>query len=171
MSADLIAKIRTTPGSQRVWTAWYKSAYTKVYYAAYRFSYGNRDTARDLTQETFKRFIEYRAIDRVKDDKHALAFLIRTCRNLAIDRNVSVAEISLEGLPEAEFPAAPEANTQHAFALDQILPTLNAEDREIIEYLRNGLTVAEIAQKLKISYSAAGVRLHRMRKRLRESLV
>lgn len=170
MSSDLIARIRSHRDSGRSWSEWYKSAYPSVYFAAYRFSRGNVEAARDLTQETFTRFVQYEAIDRVTDEKHALSFLIRTCRNLAIDRNGRAREISLEDIPESELVAPVDVPARAALQIDDLLRLLTVEERQVIQWTREGFGIADIAKKLGISYTAAGVRLHRIRKRLQETL-
>src|SRR5687767_6230368 len=101
MSGDLIRRLRKSPGNEKLWSEWYKSVYPKVYYAAYRLTSGRAEAARDLTQETFSRFIEYRVLERVVDEARAAGYLIATCRNLAVDRNREAGRISLEGLEAA----------------------------------------------------------------------
>jgi RNA polymerase sigma factor (sigma-70 family) len=168
MSDDLVAKIRVSPNSGPFWAAWYKKAYPSVYYAAYRFARGNIETARDLAQETFTRFLQYEAIDRVTDEKHALSFLIKTCRRLAIDRDGRAREISLQDIPEYELAAPLDAPARAALELDELLGVLTPQERQMVQWTRDGFAIADIAIKLGISYTAAGVRLHRIRKRLQE---
>ncbi len=169
MSADLIERIRQRPADGRRWTAWYKLVYPKLYYVAFRFAKGDSEAARDLTQETFARFLSYRALERVTSDRHALSFLITTCRNLAIDRGQRATELSIEELGPLESLAAADAPIEPALDFGRILATLEPQDRELMQMARDGLTVSEIASKLGVTYTAAGVRLHRIRKRLRES--
>jgi RNA polymerase sigma factor (sigma-70 family) len=168
MSADLIRQLRASPGNEKLWAAWYKAAYPKVYFAAHRFSNGRPDLARELVQETFSRFIEYRALERVVDESSAVAHLIVTCRNLAIDRNTEARLISLEGLEKADVIAAPDVPMDRAMDVERAVLELNQDDRDLVKWMRDGLSVSEIAARLEVSYSAAGVRVHRLRKRLRD---
>jgi RNA polymerase sigma factor (sigma-70 family) len=170
MSADLIVQIREQPNSQRRWAAWYKRVYPNVYYAAFRLTNGNAEEARELTQETFTRFLEYRAIERVQGEQHALGYLIKTCRNLAIDRNARVREIRLESLIEADSIPAPERHIEESIDLDRALLELGGDDQMLTQWMREGISVSEIARRLGITYTAAGVRIHRLRKRLREAI-
>lgn len=169
MSKDLIEGIREHPADQHRWAEWYKAVYPRLYYVAFRLTNGNTDAARDLVQETFTRFLGYRAIERVSSDQHALSFLIRTCRNLAFDRSARVRQLpegspeELESIPGAEQPIEP------ALDFERILQTLGPQDRQLMQWAREGMSVSEIATRLGVTYSAAGVRLHRLRKRLRES--
>jgi RNA polymerase sigma factor (sigma-70 family) len=169
MSTDLIAKIRENPASQRAWATWYKSVYPKVYYAAFRFVRGNTEAARDLASETFTRFLHYQAIERVASDQHAQSFLIKTCRNLAIDRGARPEEVTFDELDELETVQPTEESLGAALALDKMVQVLNPEERQLVEWIRAGLNIAEAAKKLGISYTAAGVRVHRIRHKLRET--
>jgi RNA polymerase sigma factor (sigma-70 family) len=170
MSADLIRRLRASPGNENLWAAWYKAVYPKVYFAAHRFSNGRIDLARELVQETFSRFIEYRSLERVVDESSAAAHLIVTCRNLAIDHNSEVRLISLEGLEIAETIAAPDLPMERAVDVEQAVLELSAVDKSLVKWMRQGLTVSEIAEKLGVSYSAAAQRVHRLRRRLRDLL-
>lgn len=170
MSTDLIQRLRKQPGSERLWEAWYKSAYPKVYFAAFRLANGNPDLARDLTQGAFTRFLEYRAIERVQSEQHALAYLIKSCRNLAIDRNAQANNIPLDSLAEVESAPAPGQQEEAIVDLQRAVDELDDVDRELVQWMRDGLGVGEIAKRLDISYTAAGVRVHRLKKRLRKAL-
>jgi DNA-directed RNA polymerase specialized sigma24 family protein len=46
---------------------------------------------------------------------------------------------------------------------------LTEEEQKLLGQLIQGLSLSEIADKLGISYTSAGVRLHRLRKKLRRS--
>jgi RNA polymerase sigma factor (sigma-70 family) len=170
MSADLIQQLREHLDSERLWISWYQSAFPRVYFAAFRLSHGNADVARDLTQEAFTRFLEYRGIDRVENEQHAIAYLIKICRNLAIDRNHHAKLIPLEGLEPLEAMQPSELSLGSIVDLERAVDELDAGDRELTQWMRDGLGIAEIAEKLGISYTAAGVRAHRLRRRLRKAM-
>jgi RNA polymerase sigma factor (sigma-70 family) len=169
MTADLVLEIRKNTAAPKAWEAWYRQAYPRVYYVAFRFARGNAETARDLVQETFTRFLQYGAIHRVTSERHALSFLIKTCRNLAIDRTARAREISLEDIPEYELVAPVEEQVHTGADLEELLRVLPPEERQMLQWTRDGFSLAEIAKKLNISYTAAGVRLHRLRKRLQQN--
>jgi RNA polymerase sigma factor (sigma-70 family) len=169
VSDDFIARIRRDPAREQGWADWYKSAYPRLYYVAFRLARGNADAARDLTQDSFARFLAYGAIDRVQSDQHALAFLIKTCRNLAINRGARAHEVSLDGAEELEAAPAPDAALDAALDLERLLQKLLPADRQLLEWARDGLSLSEIARNLGVSYTAAGVRLHRLKKQLRDA--
>jgi len=166
---DRTQKLRENPTSQSRWAEWYKVIYPKLYYGAFRLSNGDVEAARDLAQEALARFLDYRGIERVTDDRHAVSFLIKTCRNLAIDRNARAHEIPLDELADIEAIEAPEQPIEPGLDLEKMLQSLEPQDRELMRWVREGLSVADIARRIGTSYSAVGVRLHRIRKALRES--
>jgi len=170
MSSDLIQEIQRNPQSKRAWAQWYKRTYRRVYFVAYRFARGDRDAAADLAQEAFMRFVGYEAIHRVTTEEHAVAFLIQTCRNLAIDRDKRARDISLDDIPESALPIRSETISDTTLDLEQAVLALTPDERQMIEWTREGFSIADVAGRMGISYTAAGVRLHRIRKRLQEML-
>jgi RNA polymerase sigma factor (sigma-70 family) len=170
MSGDLVKRIRERPSSEPRWEEWYKSVYPRLYYAAFRLANGSAELARDLTQEAFTRFLEYRAIERVENEQHALAYLIKTCRNVAIDRNVRAEQTPLDDLINVDSIPAPEQQSEAVVDLEHVFDELTAEDRALLGWIRDGHSISEIARKLDLSYTAAGVRVHRLKKRLRTAL-
>ena len=53
---------------------------------------------------------------------------------------------------------------------ERALRELNANDLALGTWIHDGFSVSEIAEKLGTTYTAAGVRVHRLKKRLREML-
>ena len=166
MSDDLIRQLRDRPADPKRWARWYRAAYPKVYYVAFRLAMGNVETARDLAQEAFARFLGYRAIERVENDEHALAFLIRTCRNLAADRATHTQRMPLAPLEESESLAESGSSIESKLDFEKVLREAKPEERQLLQWVGDGLSVAEIARHLGVTYTAAGVRLHRLKKRL-----
>jgi RNA polymerase sigma factor (sigma-70 family) len=52
-------------------------------------------------------------------------------------------------------------------ALRELLMDLGEDDQKLVRLLVQGFTLGDVANSLGISYSAAGVRVHRLRRRLR----
>jgi RNA polymerase sigma factor (sigma-70 family) len=164
---DRTQQLRAHPTNQRLWRDWYKRIYPNLYYAAFRLARGNVAVAQDLTQEAFARFVNYRAIERVADDRHAISFLIRTCRNLAIDRSTRAREVPLQELGDIEL--LEDSDPVPTLDLDRMLASLKPEERELMQWVREGLSLAEIAQRTGSTYTAVGVRVHRIRESLKKA--
>lgn len=52
-----------------------------------------------------------------------------------------------------------------------VLEYVEGDDRRIVDLLMQGQAVGEIAKNLQLSYSAAGVRIHRLRRALLNLMV
>ena len=127
---------------------------------------GQRDTARDLTQEVFLRLSRAGVPDTSSDGQRAWIF--RIARNLAINhvrdrrRHGAVVE-----LIDVERPATQEL----ALSLDQALASLGDLDREVFLLRESaGLTYGEIASACEITEDAVRARLRRARVELRTQL-
>jgi RNA polymerase sigma factor (sigma-70 family) len=164
---DRSQKLREHPTSQRHWREWYRIVYPKLYYAAFRLANGKVAEAQDLTQEAFARFLDYRAIERVTDDRHAISFLIKTCRNLAIDRSARARNIPLQELGEIEATETPDLEPK--IDLERMLESLEPRERELMQWALEGVSLAEMARRTGSTYTAVGVRLHRIRQALKKS--
>lgn len=170
----------------------------RQYDCIYRYCYmktGHQETAEDLTQETFLRFLEGRGY---REQGKELAYLYTIARNLCMDffrrkqhlplervcqpgeRNGSVAISGSGGLSDRNGrvqnlsgtganPGVREDDLLSAMILGQALEHLDEEEREII-FLRyvNELSAAQIGTVLGISRFAAHRRLKRGLERLRQ---
>ncbi|MEE9337614.1 MAG: sigma-70 family RNA polymerase sigma factor [Methylococcaceae bacterium] len=169
MSIDLLAAIRSNPANEKAWSEWYKKTYPKIYYTIYRLTSGNSDLSEEITQSALVRFYNFNGFERVNTTNEAEAYVIQIAKHKLIDhyrkeqRNISLEEID---------PIAIEQSGQSEL-LDEIIAAaqnLSKDDKAIINLTLNGYTLKEIAEKFGISYSNAGVRLHRIRKHLAKKI-
>ncbi len=113
--------------------------YDKIYrYCYYRIRH--LQTAEDITQETFLKFLEY---DSYQDKGRPLALLYTIARNLCADER---RKRKMESLPE-ELPGEdPENSVIDSILLRQALHELTEEERELVllRYV-NGVSVADLA--------------------------
>ncbi len=153
-----------------------KEAYSEIYYlyvdAIFRFIYfrtGSKETAEDLTQEVFLKFIE------IVDKEHITQirpYLYRIARNLVIDHykktnnNVQIEKVEYKLIEEGKTEADAElVITQKA------LFRLKEEWRELIIMKHvDGLSHNEIAKVLGKSNVYIRVNLHRAIKALKNIL-
>lgn len=166
---DLIERLRVAPGDQDLWSQWYKSVFPRIFYIAFRLSSGNRELARDLAQESFARFIDYRVLERVLDERHAMAFLARTCRNLVIDEFGRANLVNYISSEELEgLMAEDDESSAYEWDWQAIESSIDHKELQLLQWLREGHKLADIATRLGISYTAAGVRVHRLKQQLRQ---
>lgn len=150
-----------------------RATYNDTYALALRLV-GNAEDARDVVQDTYLR--AFRAISRFRGDAAIGTWLFRITSNCA--HNVIRRRRSTEPLVEANAPVDldpshdPEAvaeGSELRIKVMAALASLPTKLREVVE-LRElaDLSHDAIAKRLGISESAAKVRLHRARQKLRE---
>lgn len=119
--------------------------YDKIYRYCY-FKVQNRETAEDITQETFLRFLENKTY---KDTGKSLHYLYTIARNLCIDEYRRQKDEPLENeIPENNL----EDHMLTKISLKTALSQLNEMDRELLllRYV-NEVPVSEISKIYGIS--------------------
>lgn len=173
--ADLIAAAQA--GDRRAFDDLVRQTYADTYTLAYRLT-GNEEDARDVSQEAYLR--AYRAIRRFRGDAQFSTWMYRITANCAatylgrrsrhrhevLDNTVPVPDPRTDHDPQLRADAA-DLRDRLAKALDDLPPRLRS-----VVVLRDvyDLPHESIAAELGISESAAKVRLHRARNKLREQL-
>ncbi len=138
--------------------------YNKIYRYCY-MKLGHRQTAEDLTQETFLRFFADR---RYRDMGRELAYLYTIARNQCIDYYRKQKPLAM---PQELFGGSEEDELLISFALQEAVKKLSPEDQELIflKYV-NELSAAEIGKILGWSRFAVYRRLKSCLKRLKQLL-
>lgn len=162
-------------GDEAAFSELVRLTHTEMYGLAYRLV-GNEDDARDVLQEAYLR--AYRSLPKFRGDAAFTTWLYRITANAAYTfmrrRGRHRAE-SLEGIeePESTVPR-PEEVSQNISLRGQLtrrLLELPPEQRAVV-VMKDVYDLPHdvIAKELGISVTAAKVRLHRARKRLRAAL-
>jgi RNA polymerase sigma-70 factor (ECF subfamily) len=173
--ADLIAAARN--GEREAFDELVRRTYAETYTLAYRLT-GNEEDARDVSQEAYLR--AYRAIKRFRGDAQFSTWMYRITANCAatylgrrsrhrhdvLDDTAPLADPRTDNDPQLRADAS-DLRNRLARALDALPPRLRS-----VVVLRDvyDLPHESIAAELGISESAAKVRLHRARNKLREQL-
>lgn len=127
---------------------------------------GQREAARDLTQEVFLRVARANVPDTTADGRRAWIF--RIARNLALNhvRDERRSRHSV-ALADVHRPATQELTV----AIEQALASLAELDRDVFLLRESGgLSYAEIAAACEMTDDAVRARLRRARQQLRERL-
>lgn len=164
-------------GDQLAFEQLVRATYADSYTLAYRLT-GDEEDARDVVQESYLR--AYRGLKRFRGDAQFTTWLYRITANCAsthlgrrsrqrheeLPDDAAIAESNPDLDPQARAEAAATRERLQA-ALQLLPPRLRA-----VVVLRDvyDLPHEAIAAELGISESAAKVRLHRARKKLREQL-
>jgi RNA polymerase sigma-70 factor, ECF subfamily len=170
---ELVASARN--GDRQAFEALVRATTADVYTLAYRMV-GNEEDARDVVQESYLR--AYRGLKNFRGDAQFTTWLYRitaNCANTHLSRRVRHRHDELTDdarIPDTDPSNDPSARADAAVlrdrltdALRQLPPRLRA-----VVVLRDvyDLTHEDIAAELGISETAAKVRLHRARRKLRE---
>jgi RNA polymerase sigma-70 factor (ECF subfamily) len=174
-TGDLVAAARD--GDRDAFDELVRVTYVDTYTLAHRLT-GNEEDARDVVQEAYLR--AYRGLDRFRGDAQFSTWMYRITANCAathltrhgrhrhdeLDEATAGADVDPDRDPALRADAADMRTRLHA-ALDTLPPKLRA-----VVVLRDvyDLSHDAIAAELGISTSAAKVRLHRARSKLREQL-
>ena len=168
MTVDLTAAIRETPEDEVAWDSWFRKIYPRVLYLAATRGPGNIELAEEATQAAMERFLRYRAYEKVDSDSSAIAYLVRTAVRLMIDerrRREREPAWAPEALAERQDRMLSDWEEKD---LDALLKHLPEQDQVILNLVRSGYSVREISEKLKLGYSAVGMRIHRAKARLKD---
>jgi RNA polymerase sigma factor (sigma-70 family) len=149
---------------ERAWVELYVCLRPYVFAIAYRHLRGNGGLADDVTQDVFVRLAEAPPFPRLGDPGQLRGYVAAMTRNLAISQ---VRRLAVDSAREVESLQATEVPPfEKLLALEEILDELKPEDRRLLELVIEGRRLPEVAELLGLSYSAAGVRLHRLRRRI-----
>jgi len=172
VSEELVRSLAKAPGDQALWGRLYDKLRPGVYYAAYRACRGASDVARDLVQGAFERLLRYGDLKSFETDAQLAAYLRAIVWRLAL-AETRRARVTVPFEPhDEEDVASPFAATESdatfaAADLKSLAQGLSDEDRELLGQVVVGRTLTEIADSAGISYSAAAVRVHRLKDKLR----
>ncbi len=164
-------------GDQRAFEELVRRTYADTYTLAYRLT-GDEEDARDVVQETYLRV--HKGLARFRGDAAFTTWLHRVTANCASTFLGRRGKHRHDPLPDdtAIAESNPEADPAHRADVGQLRSQLTDALRSLPPKLRTVVVLRDIydlsheaiAAELGITESAAKVRLHRARKRLREKL-
>jgi RNA polymerase sigma factor (sigma-70 family) len=171
---DILVALKVHPRDRGLWGEFYRRIRPAVYYTLFKITRGNAGIADDLTHEAFLRFMERADISLFPDETRAIAYLRQMGRNLYRNRlrkerifNSTTEEASL-ALASAAYD---DEDRQHLrWDLEQLASDLPRAERDVLEALIEGLNIQEIAARERLTYGAAAVRIHRLKKNLFRSI-
>jgi len=177
MPQDLAALVSAArSGDRKAFDELVRATYTDTYTLAYRLV-GNEEDARDVVQEAY--FRAYRGLSRFRGDARFTTWMYRITANCAAtylgrrrrhrheELPEDLAASTDDGMDPESLVGAAALRDRLSEAVHQLPPKLRA-----VIVLRDvyDLPHEAIAAELGISESAAKVRLHRARRRLRDQL-
>ncbi len=176
VDADLIERCKL--GDQAAWTQLVEQTHRGVYTLCLRIL-GDPDDAKEATQDAYLK--AWRGLKGFRGDSAFETWLYRVASNAALSkhrgrRRRRAHESGVEDEMLAEMPSPRSVEDEagakvEVKALESALATLPEHYRTAV-VLRDvyGLGIEEIAQQLDISETAAKVRVHRGRKKLKDEV-
>jgi RNA polymerase sigma factor (sigma-70 family) len=147
---------------------------------ANRILRGSVDLAKEATWDAYARIARYGDFQLLSfvEPEAFVRYLKQVTRRACYDLIHSLARFSPEN--QADWSAVeeaiegdqptPEQILSAGELHEEILSILGDEERDLLNLVLAGFTITEIAASLSISYDAAGVRLHRLREKIRNQL-
>lgn len=130
---------------------------------------GERETARDLTQDVFVRISSSPIVPPTVDQQRAWIF--RIARNLVIDHYRRQAHRHTEQLSPETLNHSGSGAADSAAIVNQALSRLDDDARDVFLMREvSGLTYVEIAEACQLTPDAVRSRIHRARLQLRAQL-
>lgn len=168
---------RARSGDRAAFEELVRATYADTYTLAYRLT-GDEEDARDVVQETYLR--AFRGLKRFRGDAQFTTWLYRitaNCANTHLGRRVRHRHEELED-DDSVVDERPEADPQQRAENEALRGRLRGAIEALPPRLRAVVVLRDvydlpheaIAEELGISESAAKVRLHRARRRLRDDL-
>jgi RNA polymerase sigma factor (sigma-70 family) len=163
--AGILARLAQNADDEGEWAALYRVLRPLVLSISLRMLSGAFEIAEDATQEVFIRLLRHKPFRRITDPAAFRGLVGRISQNVAIDyrrrllresaarESVDVEKIGIDMGPTVDVSNALRAR-------------LNAHEQQLLSLLLEGHTLAETAEALGITYGAAGVRVHRLRRHL-----
>lgn len=175
--SECLRRLARANDDQEAWRQIHTLLWPRVMSTTYRALGGLKDRAEDASQEVFFRLVRYADFSRERTPEEFLGYVHVVCENVASDflrelvhRTVSI-EDELEEVEEERFtPANPEQLVITAEISDRLREALNPEEQELLHLMSEGYKDGEIAERLGWSYGKAGVRVHRLRIKVRNLL-
>jgi RNA polymerase sigma factor (sigma-70 family) len=174
---EALEKLRESPYDEAAWRVLYRELWPFVVAVASRTVGRYDDSIKDIAQEVFLRLLragpaaDFASTDALR--AYLRVVTVNEVRNFARRRLKSGRlgeEFPLSDFAQPFSTASAEQQVENNELLRTALETLTEVDKNIVVSVIEGYSISEISQMVGLSYSAVGVRLHRLRKRLAKLL-
>ncbi|HEY4389007.1 MAG TPA: RNA polymerase sigma factor [Ktedonobacteraceae bacterium] len=167
--SDQLLMHQILQGSQEAANTLFYRYYDRIFHFLLLNRVSNREDARDLTQDTFRKAWEN--LENLRNTERFDAWLYRIAKNLATDYfRRRRPQTSLEELPYEEERNLPDENWVLAYMhFQQVLLEMPEKERKCLQLMVNGLSHEEIANCLKLEIKTVDAYISKGRKKLRIS--
>jgi len=177
---DAIERLASSAADEDAWRFLYREIRPFVLAIVYR-RLKDRAASEDAAQEVLLRVLRARPFDKIREEGAFRAYVWRMAQNVANDHLRNAVRKHRGERNLFEWRTAQEADITDQLsdehdrflmeaALRLVMDDLEPKDREFLEMLLRGSTLGEAAVALDMSYSNAGVRYYRLKRKLRRQL-
>lgn len=175
-----IDKLSRAPMDEDVWRYLYRHLRPFVLAIAYR-RLKNKMAAEDAAQEVLLRVLRASPFGRIREEAALRAYVWKITVNVVNSHLRKVIRAEAGARRFFEWEVATQTTLAQQFseqqdrflmeeALQLIMEQLEPGDRQFLEMVMHGTSLGDAALALDISYSNAGVKYHRLKRRLRKLL-
>jgi DNA-directed RNA polymerase specialized sigma24 family protein len=170
--ARALNAIRANPREAAGWTLFYEQTAPRLRAQFFMLGVRDKDRIDDLTQETLARFLQYgrwhRDWRKLPAAPEVMAYLRKIARRVTIDAHRRLAAAGTPAGGAADFDRLPGSAADLQPVLERMAKALGPADRLFLRLLLQGRRLEDIAELLGISYGAAGLRKHRLLKKMEQ---
>jgi RNA polymerase sigma factor (sigma-70 family) len=176
---DAVRRLGRRRADQQAWETLFNTSWSTALATTHRILGGQLELAADAAQEAFTRIVRYCDFQRIADGPAFLAYLQKVCRHAALDLRRRMMSTSAgqpldpaSGRPRdiPRQPFAPEQSLRRDELRRELVRHLDSDEQQLLGMLLEERSLTEIAARCGISYANAGVRVHRLRAKLRKRL-
>lgn len=165
---QILMKLREVPDDETAWKQLFRELWPFVLAVSFRRLHGNRELAEDVAQEVFLLLARASPFERLTSADALKAYVWRMIQN-TINSYLRLSQWEPSTGLQVKEQAQIEPNLELGLWIDKKLADLSTQNRELIWMIAEGHSLADAAEATGLSYSAAGVRVHRLRKQLRDA--
>ena len=168
---DIIQTIAKRPRDPEQWRLLHARLWPYVMALNSRNLGGAGHLVEDASQEVFLRLVRYAPFERLANSAALYAYVRKMCANVATNYRIHLSRLREVQTEEGSTEEHPESRASHldieAHRLERdLLSQLHEGDRRLATLMLDGHSLGEIAESFGIAYSSAGVRVHRLRRRI-----
>ena len=175
--SEVLSRLSERRDDAEAWEELYHLMRPGVYAICYRWLRGVPDLAEDATQETFLRLFRYARFPELRSPRAFRAYTNMVAKNVGrslLREALEYSEALTSDEPGMRDELGASDQTDSPVLVEELrrdlLAQLDSTDQLLLQRIADGFRLGEISRELGVPYHNLGVRLHRLRRRLRKWL-
>ena len=157
------------PKDRNAFAAWYTEANPILIIKIYRITGGDLPSAEDLLHDVIVQILDTVDVRKMVNESALHGYIVKAAKNrwmTNLSRNNRFSSLEETSFQDTTTEDTPINNLINEETANHIKTSLSAGEQQILRYMIDGKTLAEIAEAEKISYSNAGVKVHNIRNKI-----